>query len=509
MPEKRRVAGDTMVRGADHRPDPMPGTMLPAALLLLAAVAVMAIGQGGFYDVDRTVAELLLLIGAAWLWRRGQKTGRSPTGFLRPVGPLVAGLGALAAAAVVSGGVGGRSQGVPATLLVLAALAAAAVVGAAQARTDRHLLAGGAIAVGVVVAATGWVGVVWRLSPLAHPDGGLWRAATTITYANAAAALLSLLALWALARLAGATFEPGSPRTVRLSRAATGGLLLGLAATASRAGLAAFVVGLAVLAYLIGPARIARSAWPAAAAAVVGFAGLMPGMSTTGPARPTLAILGLAAGSAIVLIPWPARWVGSDPDGDRPRNGRSRPYVGLAAALLVAAGIAVATVGPAHINGWAGRVSVSSPDRSSATTAALRLWADHRAVGVGPGRTILIWSDHGRMVFDRFVHDEYLQVAVEDGVVGLAVLIYGVVRTLRAGWRTDRRRRQFGGIDHLRAGPIAGLVAFAVHSGFDFVWHVPVVPLVAALGIGLASPLPGIEKQHRADRSREEIVSAS
>ncbi len=42
----------------------------------------------------------------------------------------------------------------------------------------------------------------------------------------------------------------------------------------------------------------------------------------------------------------------------------------------------------------------------------------------------------------------------------------------------------------LRAGAIAGLVCFALHSGFDFLWHVPVVPLVAAVAVGLAAPLP-------------------
>jgi hypothetical protein len=34
----------------------------------------------------------------------------------------------------------------------------------------------------------------------------------------------------------------------------------------------------------------------------------------------------------------------------------------------------------------------------------------------------------------------------------------------------------------------AGLVALAVHSGLDFLWHVPAIPLLSALLIGLTTP---------------------
>jgi hypothetical protein len=32
------------------------------------------------------------------------------------------------------------------------------------------------------------------------------------------------------------------------------------------------------------------------------------------------------------------------------------------------------------------------------------------------------------------------------------------------------------------------LVAIAGHSAFDFLWHVPAVPMIAAIAVGLAAP---------------------
>jgi hypothetical protein len=36
-------------------------------------------------------------------------------------------------------------------------------------------------------------------------------------------------------------------------------------------------------------------------------------------------------------------------------------------------------------------------------------------------------------------------------------------------------------------GAVAGLAALATASGFDFLWHLPVIPLVGALLAGLSS----------------------
>ena len=128
------------------------------------------------------------------------------------------------------------------------------------------------------------------------------------------------------------------------------------------------------------------------------------------------------------------------------------------------------------------RVALDSPDRGRATDAALDLVAAHPVTGVGPGRAWLYWTTpdgHGRVI--RFVHNEYLQVLLELGAIGLGLLLCllaAVAVTVKRG-RTSRP---------LWAGAVAGLAALIVHSGFDFLWHLPVIVLTAGLLIGLAGP---------------------
>src|SRR5205807_247932 len=108
----------------------------------------------------------------------------------------------------------------------------------------------------------------------------------------------------------------------------------------------------------------------------------------------------------------------------------------------------------------------------------------HPVVGVGPGRAQLVWINGNRqLVTDRYSHDEYLQVAAEQGITGLvlvAILLIGAARLVRAGRRDSPLP--------LWAGAVSGVLAFCLQSGFDFLWHVPVVPIVAAVLVGLASP---------------------
>ena len=46
------------------------------------------------------------------------------------------------------------------------------------------------------------------------------------------------------------------------------------------------------------------------------------------------------------------------------------------------------------------------------------------------------------------------------------------------------------GIAFALAGVVAAGVAFAVHSGFDFVWHLPAIVLIVTLLIGIVLPAP-------------------
>jgi O-antigen ligase len=107
-------------------------------------------------------------------------------------------------------------------------------------------------------------------------------------------------------------------------------------------------------------------------------------------------------------------------------------------------------------------------------------------------------------VFDRFAHDEYLQLAAEEGSVGLlglGALGAGVAATARRGWRS--RAVQGTDLGALQAGAIAGLACFALQSGFDFLWHVPVVPMLAAAAVGLAAVPPSGDEVSQPTQQQE------
>ena len=145
---------------------------------------------------------------------------------LPPVIPALA----LAGWAVVDGamtGVAGAGVG-PALLLI--GLVAVLLVCRRLRSEDREILLAGLIGIGLLVSLTGWLGVVGRAGPWAFQAQGLWRASSTLTYPNATAAVLVPISLVVLGRLAA------TPGSMPLAMAGTG-LLTGLAATMSRAGL--------------------------------------------------------------------------------------------------------------------------------------------------------------------------------------------------------------------------------------------------------------------------------
>jgi O-Antigen ligase len=464
-------------------------------LLVVAAMAAAVVGQGGYYQRESEVCGVLLTLAAvAVLAHRQRSRLRVGTGAKW----TLAGMGALAGCTVLAGALDGRVDGAVAPVALIAGLAVIVVVVSASSVTSRRQLADIVLGLGVFLAATAWVGVAFHLQPLGRPDGGLWRAATTVTYENAAAALLAPLSLWGMAR---STVRPGV--AARLTVVA---LVAGLAATLSRAGLGSFLVGCVVLVALLGSRNVWRGAGVALIGALAVVVGLVPGMAAPGPARPAWAVLGLAAGLGIGVAgpgrPWraPRWWRRADEQGRLRLGGRG--LLALLVLLAFAAGLAVmAVTGLAgRSRSWSDRLSLSSPDRASAAAAAFRVWQAHLLSGVGPGGAVFIWTNaEHQPVFDRYAHDEYLQIAAEEGLIGLAglgLLVAGVAATARQGWRSGRgsldgRKPEGDPQQALRAGAIAGLACLAVHSGFDFLWHIPAVPMLAAVAIGLIAPGPG------------------
>jgi hypothetical protein len=458
-------------------PEPAADTgVTTEGFLVLAALAAATVGQGAYYRrVNIVCAVLLVLAAAALLARRRLAT-------LRPSRWVLAGLGVMSASAVITGLLAGHLAGALGTAALLSGLAVIVAVVTSSTDAVRRQLADAILALGVFLAATAWVGVAFHHTPIGHVDGGLWRGATTVTYANAAAAILGPLALWALARVTSGH--------AWLYRAAAVLLLAGLVATLSRAGIASFVVGLVILARLLGFGVMWRAAKMVVLGGLVAAAALMPGMPVASAPKPLWAFSGLVAGLVIGVVRAPT------PHDRRRRPGREARRLRIGwSALLAGMALAVTLVGFSGVHAWSDRLSMSSPDRTSVESVALHTWLDHPFRGVGPGRALFVWTteDH-RLVFARYAHNEYLQTAAEQGVlglIGLGALGFAVGATALRGWRSGSRSPSddgpVGDEMLLRAGAIAGLICLAVHSAFDFLWHVPLVPMIAAVAVGLTT----------------------
>jgi O-antigen ligase len=140
------------------------------------------------------------------------------------------------------------------------------------------------------------------------------------------------------------------------------------------------------------------------------------------------------------------------------------------------------------------RGNLASPDRTGALHAALRLVAQQPLTGTGPGQADLRWKghDHGTQLF-VYVHNEYLQVAAELGLVGLVLLAVLLAAIIRMLWRARPTARESA----TWAGVVAAAAAFAVHSGFDFVWRLPAIVLTVTLLVGVVLPAPDTAAAHK------------
>jgi hypothetical protein len=321
---------------------------------------------------------------------------------------------------------------------------------------------------GVVVAATGWIGVVWHREPWGLSNDGVWRAASSLTYANATAAVLVPLLLLSVGRLM-------CHQRDRWSAVATAAMLVGAVATLSRAGALSLGCGALALVVLAGPRRVCAAAFAPVVGAAIAVAGMSGSLSLgSAPGRPVAVVamaVGLCSAAAATRLHAPAKaWV-------------------LAAVL----GLGIAALVGVH-GQWASlsavlavRVEAGSSPRVQVAEAAVDLVVEHPLAGVGPAAGPVTWPGaDGSVVAMRYLHDEYLEVLLTLGAPGLALLLALLVA---AGVTLRRAHRQMAD-NALVAAVSAALAAAAAHAAFDFVWHVPVVPLLLAALLGLVTERP-------------------
>lgn len=438
-------------------------SMPVAALLLLAALTAGVRAQGAFYADGQLVVGALIAAAAVVAMRSARLR-------LRDLGLPGVFAATLAVWSIASDAVAHHvSAAVPGVALLTAIMATFAIVARLDV-TQRGWLVDAVTAIGVAAGLSGWVGVAAHVTPLAHVDQGLWRAATTVTYANAAAGLLVPIAFVALVRLAGST----SNRERAMRSAAVTTLVVCIGATFSRGGVVAIVVGLVVLAFAADRQAVARALIGPVIGASLALAGLLVSVPQNAHPHVVAASASLVAGVGLAMA--------IDKIADR-------HWFAVIGACALAAVVTIA-VSPsmrhAAVTIAHPRLTTTSDDRVHESSAALREISKQPLFGAGSGEQTLQWSaPDGSVAFDSYAHDEYLQVAWKSGLVGLALLI-AMFGAFAARVRRGRRSART-----LWAGAVAGLCGLAASSALDFLWHVPVIPLVGAVLAGLCAPTEG------------------
>jgi hypothetical protein len=414
--------------------------------LLLVAIAYGAVAQGAFFAYQFRVLLVLVAAGAV-ATALGSSRPR-----LRPLVPWLVAMSALAASILLSALVSGNPKGALPGLALVALLMCAALIASGADPRQRDLIVYAAVAVGVLVGLSGWIGVVLRSTPLAIEDTALWRAASTLTYANATAGFLLLPVHLALAR---SVLRPGE----RLWRSASYLLLVGIAATLSRAGFVALLAGGVILVFMLGRRRALAALWPIGAGALIALVGLVPNLVASARSQPAAAVIALLVGGVVALV-------------------RPSPKV---AAAGVAAVVMVALLVPGAVT-RAGKellrirlTPASAHVRQETWGATFRLVQKHPVLGVGAQDMVVFYrSRTAGPVGSKFAHNEFLQLTAEQGILGLVLLTVVLAVAARSLARSRSKTP-----DWMWAGAVAGFAAFLAHSAGDFLWHVPVIPLCA------------------------------
>lgn len=416
------------------------GALLAAAMVGLTAVAIFR--RGALHDADaaavglvstvvlaaglarctdRLAARVLVPFGglAAW-WMASAFLHTSPERFL-PLGASI--LGFMAVFVVARGLAGG----------------------------ERSALAAAIVALGAISAAAGLVAEALRSFPLAERAQGLWRVATTLTYANAAGLLFAMALLLSV----------GWGARYRLTRLSTCLCAAGLVATQSRGAALAVVVGV-----LFVPWRtLLASLVPLLAGTAAGLVAV--GTATGDSTHPVLVAAVVVTGTVALLAP-PVGELGA---GMRRRAG-SVLVPAMLAVLggLVVLGVVLAAGAPI------GRRLAN--DRSPGWAAAVQQWETAELLGVGPDKPLVL--DAATRTVTPFAQSEVLQVLADTGILGELLLVAGGL-----GLASVLSRR-----DPIAACAAGATVAFAVAGAVDIVWHLPALALVAGSAAGLSARPP-------------------
>lgn len=440
--------------------DPERGIATPAVFAGVVAGLMVAstFRQGAFYPADAgLVLVVSLAVGTALLFTRPDRRSVA----------VVAAVGALALWWLIRALAQGRTGSFLPLGASMVGFAAAFLATRRLADKYRVLATQLVVGVGAVSSGAGLLATTARWYPLAMPAQNLWRLSTTLTYSNAAGALL------AVALLVGLGLEQRAHTTQLMVCLCAAGLV----ATQSRGAVLGAIVGIVV----VPMAQVRR----AAVTLILGILGGLAVVATSsGPsAQPLAAAAVVVAVALAVALP---RRAGSV---RLPGAVTDRSSGAVRRRVLVLAVLAVASVGIAVGAGLVLRVPIerrvalgSSEDRGHEWTAAFDQWRSSPLVGVGPDQILYFHAADGN--YAHFSHNEYLQILADGGLVGEALLVIAGVCVVRAVRREDVAT----------SCAAAALVAFAVAGALDFDWHLAALGLVGGWVAGLAGRSDSVDQ---------------
>ncbi|HKO96100.1 MAG TPA: O-antigen ligase family protein [Pyrinomonadaceae bacterium] len=198
-----------------------------------------------------------------------------------------------------------------------------------------------------------------------------------------------------------------------------------------------------------------------------------------------------------------------EPSDNRSAIRVAATKAGLALALIVALFAGVVLFGGEDVlQRLAGTVSTDDPTsgRAHFWGVAVDIIKNHPIIGIGLGAFAMVYTgyDTNNGLFRlEHVHNDYLQILTDGGILGAILGLFFVVTLFRAGFA--RRASDDPFRRGVANGALAGCFAVLVHSFFDFTLHTTANSLLFLVLAALATMNGRVEEagsQHRRRRRR-------
>ncbi len=122
-----------------------------------------------------------------------------------------------------------------------------------------------------------------------------------------------------------------------------------------------------------------------------------------------------------------------------------------------------------------------------------------------------IYRSFGGERFYSWAHNDYLQLAIELGIPGLALSVLLILAIWRGASQRRNRLSQHPSHQYLHAGYCAAAVAIALHSFVDFGLHLPAnaALLTVILGVILGASPAGESRQRSGPKRKSRRLRRS